>query len=554
MVYSRMQLSLFIASTCLGASSYGQAIPGSADPSRVEPFKDELKTEFPAKLPARPQLESHIEIPKSAQKIRFILDKINIEGVTAFSEEDLLPIYANYEGNEVSLETAWEIASKITKHYQSEGYFLSRAYVPAQEVKNNSVTIKVVESYIKDIELEESIDKELFVKRLIKRLVNNKPVKAEQLESFMLQINSLPGRDYEAVIKSIDNGAVKLFLNPLEEKDKTSITIDNYGSRFSGPFQGTATYSDSFLPLQQTTLSAFATIPSDEMKYIAFGQEVAFYPDWKIDLSGSYVDSKPGYTLSSNNLRSDSATIGIDLSWQPIRQRLKNLIISFGIEGKNINGDILVNSPLTRDRIRKSKFGIAYDVADSFNGYNYVSAEIHHGLEILEASEFGDANLSRSEAMPDFSKIEFSYSRIQGLPQSFTAIGRISGQLSAEPLYSSEEFGYGGQSFGRAYDSSEITGDSGISGSLELRYNGLKKWQGISLYPYVFYDIGKVWNEDTAGLRQSGASSGTGMIIRHKSGINTNIGIAFPLTKSVSTPLDGHGKSPRVLFSLSHTF
>jgi len=554
MAFRKVGIGILYLGMCIGFSAYGQTIPGSADPSRVDPFKDKLKTQIPAKAVHIPKIDSKGKFPDTAHKIKFTLNKLNIKGVTAFSEEELLSLYREHKGKEVSLGVIWEIAANITKHYQNEGYFLSRAYVPKQTIKNNSVTIKVAEGYVKDVELEESLEKELFVKRLINRLVVNKPLKVGQLESFMLQINSLPGRGYEAVLKAIDNGAVKLVLKPIEEKNKTSVTIDNYGSRFSGPFQGTLTYRDSFLPLQQTTLSALATIPSDEMKYLAFSHEVNFYPDWKVGLSGSYVDSKPGYTLSSSNIRSDSAAIGIDLSWQPIRQRQKNLVVLFGIEGKNVNGDILVNSPLTRDRIRKSKIGIAYDVSDSFSGYNYASAELHHGLEILGASEFGDANLSRSEVQPDFSKIEFNYSRIQGLPHSFTAIGRVSGQISAEPLYSSEEFGYGGQSFGHAYDSSEITGDSGIAGSLELRYNGIKQWQGISLYPYMFYDIGKVWNEDTAGLRQSAASSGTGLIIRHKSGLNANLGIAFPLTKSVITPIDGHGKSPRVLFSLSHSF
>jgi len=64
------------------------------------------------------------------------------------------------------------------------------------------------------------------------------------------------------------------------------VSFDNFGSRFLGPYQATVTYQDSFLPLQETTLSALATTPSDELKYAAFRHKAAIYPDWTVELSG----------------------------------------------------------------------------------------------------------------------------------------------------------------------------------------------------------------------------------------------------------------------------
>ena len=99
------------------------------------------------------------------------------------------------------------------------------------------------------------------------------------------------------------------------------MSFDNFGSRFLGPYQATVTYQDSFLPLQETTLSALATTPSDELKYAAFRHKAAIYPDWTVELSGNYVIAAPGASLQPNDITSESVNLGIGISWQPIRQR-----------------------------------------------------------------------------------------------------------------------------------------------------------------------------------------------------------------------------------------
>jgi hemolysin activation/secretion protein len=134
------------------------------------------------------------------------------------------------------------------------------------------------------------------------------------------------------------------------------------------------------------------------------------------------------------------------------------------------------------------------------------------------------------------------------------AIGQVSGQIASKPLFSSEEFGYGGQDFGRAYDPSELVGDSGIKGSLEIRYLGLKPGFDVNLSPYAFYDIGKVWNEDTGGISESGSSAGFGVSISHSTGFSGNFGLAYPLTRKINTPIDGNPEGPRYLFQARYSF
>lgn len=60
---------------------------------------------------------------------------------------------------------------------------------------------------------------------------------------------------------------------------------------------------------------------------------------------------------------------------------------------------------------------------------------------------------------------------------------------------------------------SEIVGDRGAAGMLELRYTGWRTLQPVNFEPFVFYDIGFVTNQDSAGqdTRSSLSSAGVGM-------------------------------------------
>lgn len=130
------------------------------------------------------------------------------------------------------------------------------------------------------------------------------------------------------------------------------------------------------------------------------------------------------------------------------------------------------------------------------------------------------------------------------------------GQRASKALYSSEEFGFGGPSVGRAYDSSEMTGDHGIGGSLEVQYTSLEPLNKFKLTPSAFYDLGKIWNIDQGQADGVSASSaGVGLNLSHPSGITGNLTIAQPLSKAIDTPTYGNnGHNPRVYFQLGWGF
>jgi len=276
-----------------------------------------------------------------------------------------------------------------------------------------------------------------------------------------------------------------------------------------------------------------------------------------LNMSGSYVSAAPGSTLEELDINSSSVGFGIGAVYQPIRQRQENLSLSVTLNGRNSNSEIRSVSPiapLVRDRIRALRTTLSYDKADSFHGYNFFTIGYDQGLKVLGASKANQENISRDNAVPDFHIFRGSFMRHQGLTNDWLAIFRSEGQYASGSLYSSEEFGYGGQNAGRAFDLSEITGDHGITGSLEVRYLGVDGHHGFDITPYGFYDVGRVWNEQGDDNSQSASSIGFGTRLSHENGLSMNLGLAWPLIKRIEAPLYGHNRNPRIILQTAYGF
>ncbi len=540
----------------VGSIVSAQTLPGAADINRIETHSNATIEPSSSSPLFIPETTPDMSVPATAKHVHIHLNKIIVEGATIMSEAELSSIYAQYLEREVTLDVVWMIAERITTHYRNAGYFLSRAYVPQQEIEGGQVRIRIVEGYIANVHMEGELLQQAVIQKHIHQISSHRPIKADILESFMLTLNDLAGFSFRAFLEPYEaaEGGVKLTLKPAAEQAILSVNIDNSGSRFLGPYQGSITYQDSFIPLHQTRISTLTSLPTQELQYVSLTHEIPLYPNWNLDIDASYVTARPGATLSSSNIDSDSVELGFGVNWQLIRQRQENMNLSLRIGGKNTNGDILDNNPLTRDRIRTAQLHVNYDKNDKWDGYNYLSFSLNQGLGILGSSNANDPNLSRAQAEPNFTSFGVSYTRLQSIDDGWLLIGQTSGQYASDPLFSSEEFGYGGQRFGRAYDPSEITGDHGIAGALELRYLNLPTWQNISLTPYGFYDIGRVWNEDIGSKPISASSAGLGIRAAHIMGISGNIGIAWPLTKQLDTPIYGDENDPRLLLQIGMDF
>jgi hemolysin activation/secretion protein len=143
--------------------------------------------------------------------------------------------------------------------------------------------------------------------------------------------------------------------------------------------------------------------------------------------------------------------------------------------------------------------------------------------------------LSRIDAHSDFVKGALQLSRYQNIGQTFGLYVAASGQVAADPVSVSEEYAVGGAQFGRAYDYAQISGDHGVSGSVEFRYGRYAKSSILKFYQlYGFYDAGWVWNMNvTSRFREASVTSaGMGVRLTLQNSLYLTYEAAWPLSQT----------------------
>jgi len=85
---------------------------------------------------------------------QFVLRGINVSGAHAIPPDNIAAIYQPYLGKQVSQADLAAIAGAISDLYRAQGYHLSRAIVPPQDIADGHVRIQVIEGTIVEANLK----------------------------------------------------------------------------------------------------------------------------------------------------------------------------------------------------------------------------------------------------------------------------------------------------------------------------------------------------------------------------------------------------------------
>ncbi len=564
-------LGLLMAGTFFTSAAYAQLNNQStiADPARAgEEFRqpDMMPRVEPEIRVNRPQA---VGAPDGAEKITFTLNSINVEGNSVYTGEELATVYQHRLGTTQSLADVYAIANELMLQYRNDGYILTQVVVPPQEIEGGNVTLRVVEGFIDQIRIEQSENagnvNMANIESYARQIRTGGPLNARDLERELLIINDLPGVTARSVLSpspSVTGAADILIIVDYDPVDGL-IGLDNYGSRYLGPTQATGAVTlNSMLGLNEAITAQIVHAPINSERELSYGalsyeQPVGPYGT-RIRFSGTVADTEPGWNLDQFDVRGNAWTLSAGLVHPIIRSRSENLNSRLTLDWRKVRSANNIED--TRmDRIVALRAGARYEFLDTLLGIgaNTIDAEISKGLNLFGTSEEGDANMTRANADPQFTKLEVELQRLQRITNGVNLLVGARGQWASNALLSSEEFGVGGINSGRGYDPSEITGDDGLAAKVELQWKepvDIDSRFVDSYQLYGFYDVGTVWNKDAttaAQERDSIASVGAGMRFDLPYDIDANVAVAKPLTRRVSTEGD---KDPKVYFSINKRF
>ncbi len=549
----------------LADSAAASPLPPSSDASRIpENFKLQPgpKAIGGYDLPRMP-LQG---IPDGAAGVSFKLTGVTIKGGTVYRPEEFAPFYRDKIGQDVSLAYLFQLANAITTKYRNDGYILAKAILPAQEIATGNVTIQIIEGYVSEVVIRGDEPRTRGkIKMYADKIPAERPLNIATLERYLLLIRDVPGFRVESLLQPADDGAgsAQLILDITYDPASFSFGIDNYGTKYLGPIQTTTRIQTNsmFRPGDGTTMRYIGTdaaIPLNrlDLKYFDFSHtELVGSEGTTFTVTGGHAIAYPNSSLKELDAKTQSTTMTAEINHPIIRSRRMNL--STGLQFSFLGSKtFLLGAKIANDNIRALRAKIGLDFIDRFGGMMQTNLEFAQGLKWLGSSSEDSEYLSRLNAKPDFTKANFDIARVQSLGGNFNLYTAAAFQYSNDSLLAAEEFGIGGSLYGRGYDPSEITGDSGMAAKIELQY--FRSPQSPLLRDYqlfAFYDIGKVYqNGETVNTEDSLASAGAGVRFNVNERASGTLLFTQPLTRPVAAKEPNHEHDPRAFFSILFRF
>lgn len=508
--------------------------------------------------------------PDQAGQIHFMLKEVVLVGNTAFSTAELQPLYAELLGKDITLLDIYRVRDAITAKYGNAGYGLSKALIPEQRIQAEGIVrIEILEGFVDEVIIEgASEDQQAFLAHASEAIKAERPLNAKTLERYLLLANDRYAIKVTSTLKKSEKTpAASTLILKVEPAPKVEggASLDNRGTDAVGPVQisGNVSANGLFGRASQTSLVYVTTEQAKELQYWSLSHtDVLSVEGTALTFAYNNSTSEPGTpALRLLEQKSDSDTWSLKLAHPFIRTRQENLSAHLKYEQKDTTSKSL-GTITSEDKIRSVRAGLAYDRADAYAGVNQALVEFSTGLKGMGATDPNSTLRSRADGRVDYQKLTINLSRNQELGHFDSSLAKFSlnaavmGQYAGTGLLSAEECGIGGQQFGRAYDSSEILGDSCLAASLELRFSPSVVGTPFKYAQfYGFYDGGTTRNENplsaTDPLTKSLSSTGLGVRFGLGAYLTGSIEATQPLTRIVAN--EGN-RNARVFASLSARF
>lgn len=469
----------------------------------------------------------------------FLLAAVLIEGSTVYSSQDFIAYYERYLGQRVTVADLVKIAGAITRHYRNAGYFLSYALLPSQQIEHGIVRIRVVEGYIAHVNVATNSDSlSKTIDAIFHPVLLDKPLHRLTLDKAFDDLRLLAGLTYKPQLtqRTAPIGAYDLALNSQQKKLGGGISIDNHGVDHLGPIQGTASLQLHDLAGFHETyyLNMSTTNDTDELQNYTLGTS------WPLNHSGTRIFAQASKT---------TARPGDRFAELEIVSRNKTALVGVHFPLRNTPSDtIYTGVSLSIDRAKTEVSGVTRlennltNLAVSIRHEKWYTERTRHGLGLSVIQGLNAANSAVSDSLsqsgpgaPDYTTLHLDYVYQHRFISGLSLSMLFDGQYANETLPSLKRYGVGGSTFGRGYDSSEILGDSGLAGRIDLAYINHLTINDWKLSPYGFYDGGVVWQHTPTNndRRKSLASFGIGVRIVVNQ-FSAYLEAAKPLTRVVA--------------------
>lgn len=475
----RFAVSLYFAVVSGGVSA--QTLPDAGS------IRQQIEPQRNLNLPSQVSPRAQVAPPeiKAPQGMSVNVKAWRFAGNTLLSSDQLSAVLADFSGQKLDFAGLQRATDTVAAAYRNAGWVV-RAYLPEQDVSEGTITLQVVEARFAGLRFEGELSKRVLAPDIQaffqQQQKVGEPLNTLALDRALLLADDLPGISVAGtLVQGNTEGETALAIQSSDEAlVYGEVTLDNTGARSTGADRVMLNMNINS-PRGHGELINVTALHTQGSDYGRMSLTApAGYNGLRLGVNASTLRYKvvdgPG-NLQSLGIQGNSGSMGLDWSFPLVRERMRNLYFSGGLDNKRFYND---NNNKTSDpksyadyESNSLRLGLSGNTFDNLGGGGANSAS----LQLLRG-QLGNmkAHTQLDTLGRGFTKLNYSLSRQQSLTAEHSLLVNLQGQHATRPLDSSEKFYIGGASTVRAYPSSELGGERGQVLTGEWRWRLDSTW------------------------------------------------------------------------------
>lgn len=474
--------------------------------------------------------------------------QFRFSGNSALGNEELASVLKQFYDRDLTLEQLNRAAEEVQALYRHKGYFLARAYLPAQTPKDGVVEIAILEGKIDQVTVKVAPDAPISPARAEAiahaYLQSGQLITDRRVERPLLLLRDLPRVGATSVLEpgsatGTANVTVEVTNDFATPVVNGRVELDNYGTHATGRVRLTGEVNVNNPGGMGDTLSLRAFIANQHGN--AFGRASYTIPvspyGTRVGASLARLNYVLGDEFAALEPKGVANVASLNASQPLMRNKDANLLAQLVLERKKLTDEIVLLDSKETSSLRAATVSLNGDWRDSPDSVNQVSLGVSRGKLTYDdplRQALDDSPAVGLHASGSYTKTTLSARRMHQWGGGLQMLTSFNGQRASKNLPGAEKFALGGTSNVRAFPIGEVVGDDGYAVTLELQYLLGNLGGMCSVAGTGFYDFGRVTLNHTDPAVYSGftrraiGGPGVGLNLDCEGGLMVRFSVAAP--------------------------
>jgi hemolysin activation/secretion protein len=400
-----------------------------------------------------------------------------------------------------------------------------------QQVKDGVVHYDVVEGRITELTvLGSNPVARRQATRMLDPVVNLAPLSLAEVNAAYALLRQIPGLSTAGTLRQGgEPGGMDLVLATKREATiRTYANVNNLYADSVGPWGallGADVYGDS----------DFGDVASGQVySSLPLGRQVLLRGSYargldvsgdRLIVSGLWGQAHPAASAEPLAVATDVVSARAELTHPILEAPDRSLVADFAFEASDQRTRVFTASTLSDDKLRILSLNVSGEETDSFGRWAG-SVELRQGVDVLDASHRGDADLSRLGGNPQATIVKASFEAQSASFHGLSLAVRSDAQYAANPLTEPDQYAFSNLGIGRGYQPGLVQADSAVATSLEARIDPLKVGSQLRAQPFLFVDTARLFTRGSPAY--SLTSYGGGVKLQMATRFETDVTFAVP--------------------------